>query len=145
MGGSSYRYDPATLINTSVGMNEPILFVSLNYRVGLLGFANGVQAEKAGATNLGLLDQEMAVQWVIKNIKAFGGDPSRVTLSGQSAGSVATSWHVLANRLPIAGAILESGTANTCVLSNTIHFIRRTDSCKLQVGCSHSKRPTKRL
>ena len=113
MGGSSYRYDPATLINTAVGMDEPILFVSLNYRVGILGFANGVEAERAGATNLGLLDQELAVQWVIQNIRAFGGDPTKVTLAGQSAGSVATSWHVLANRLPIVGAILESGTANT--------------------------------
>ena len=116
MSGAAYRYDPSSLIQASQSMKEPIIFVSLNYRLGLLGFANGVEAQNARATNLGLLDQQMAVEWVYKNIARFGGDRSKITMAGQSAGSVSVAWHLLARRLPIRGAILESGTANTYVV-----------------------------
>jgi len=56
----------------------PILYVSINYRLGPLGFPQGPEAVKRGALNLGLHDQRVALEWVQKNIAAFGGDPRKV-------------------------------------------------------------------
>ena len=56
----------------------PILFVSINYRLGPLGFPLGPKAIERGILNLGLHDQHVALQWVQKNIASFGGDPSKV-------------------------------------------------------------------
>jgi para-nitrobenzyl esterase len=68
-----------------------IVFVSINYRVGSLGFMAHPELTKEGngsSGNYGLMDQVAALQWVKKNIAAFGGDPSNVTIGGQSAGSI---------------------------------------------------------
>ena len=67
--------------------------VSINYRLGLLGFLSLATEELSG--NMGLLDQVMALQWVQDNIGAFGGDPRRVTIMGQSAGSFSVTYHVM--------------------------------------------------
>ena len=56
----------------------PILFVSINYRLGPLGFPQGPEAVERGALNLGLHDQRVALEWVQKNIASFGGDPRKV-------------------------------------------------------------------
>ena len=56
----------------------PILFVSLNYRVGPLGFPQGPEAVERDALNLGLRDQWAALEWVQDNIASFGGDPDKV-------------------------------------------------------------------
>ena len=68
-----------------------IVFVSINYRVGALGFMSHPELTKEGngsSGNYGLMDQVAALQWVKENIAAFGGDPSNVTIGGQSAGSI---------------------------------------------------------
>lgn len=68
-----------------------IVFVSINYRVGALGFLAHPELTKEGngsSGNYGLMDQVAALQWVKENIAAFGGDPSNVTIGGQSAGSI---------------------------------------------------------
>ena len=57
-----------------------VLYVSINYRLGPLGFPQGPEAAKRGALNLGLHDQQVALQWVQKNIASFGGDPRKVCL-----------------------------------------------------------------
>ena len=56
----------------------PILFVSMNYRIGPLGFPQGPEAVERGALNLGLHDQWAALEWVQINIACFGGDPHKV-------------------------------------------------------------------
>ena len=56
----------------------PIIFVTLNYRVGPLGFPQGIEAGQRKALNLGLSDQLTALKWVHKNIPNFGGDNSKV-------------------------------------------------------------------
>lgn len=72
-----------------------ILFVSINYRVGLFGFMAhpqlSAEAPYHHSGNYGILDLIAGLQWVQKNIDAFGGDPSKVTIAGQSAGSFAVS------------------------------------------------------
>lgn len=68
-----------------------VVFVSINYRVGVFGFLAHPELTKESAQNasgnFAFLDQIAALQWVQKNIEAFGGDPKRVTIAGQSAGS----------------------------------------------------------
>lgn len=69
----------------------PILAVNFNYRVGALGFPSSTLAERDGALNLGLRDQRLLFDWVSRNIARFGGDESRVTLMGMSAGAHSVS------------------------------------------------------
>jgi para-nitrobenzyl esterase len=91
-----------------------IVFVSINYRVGAFGFMAHPELSKEqnnASGNYGILDQIAALQWVQKNIAAFGGDPSRVTIAGQSAGSISVNSLIAS---PLAkglfhGAILQSG------------------------------------
>ena len=71
-----------------------VIAVTLNYRVGPLGFACFPEAaDKDGCTgNYGLYDQIAALQWLRKNIRAFGGDPAKITLMGQSAGAMSVQY-----------------------------------------------------
>ena len=64
--------------------------VTINYRLGVFGFLAG--RELSG--NYGILDQQYALKWVQKNIAVFGGDPTRVTLDGQSAGAISVATHL---------------------------------------------------
>ena len=92
-----------------------VVFVSFNYRVGVLGFLAhpglSSETENKVSGNYGLLDQIAALKWIRKNIEAFGGDPQKVTIAGQSAGSMSVCALVAS---PLAkglfrGAIAESG------------------------------------
>ncbi|TIA17772.1 alpha/beta-hydrolase [Aureobasidium pullulans] len=96
-----------------------VVYVNYNYRTGALGWlahpelsqerVNTVGFNSSG--NYGMLDQFAALKWIHDNIEAFGGDPNRITVMGQSAGSAATQ-HILNSPLTkglIVGAIIESG------------------------------------
>ncbi len=92
-----------------------IVFVSINYRVGVFGFFAHPELTKESPNkasgNYGLMDQVAALQWVQKNIAAFGGDPANVTIAGQSAGSMCVNCLIatpLAKGL-FTKAIAESG------------------------------------
>ncbi|KAG8808918.1 hypothetical protein FRC17_003702 [Serendipita sp. 399] len=113
------RYDVVELISLAVydfkkwAVAYPdIVFVSANYRLNLFGYPN-TPAITPPNTNAGLRDQRLAIEWVNKNIAAFGGDPNRVTVGGQSAGSGSISGYLYAhpNDTLISGAILMSGQA----------------------------------
>lgn len=87
--------------------------VSINYRLGVWGFLNSPQILAEGNTNAGLLDQRLAFRWIKENIAAFGGDPNKITLWGESAGAQSIAYHLLSydgrdDKL-FHGAILESG------------------------------------
>ncbi|KAF2008195.1 acetylcholinesterase precursor [Amniculicola lignicola CBS 123094] len=80
--------NPAGLLAASGSAKQgDVIYVSINYRLGALGFVSGssYQAE-GGAANLGLLDQQFALQWVKRYIGTFGGDAKKVTVFGESAG-----------------------------------------------------------
>lgn len=80
--------DPAGLITRSQANNgEGVVYVAINYRLGAFGWLSGSTLQENGTANAGLHDQRMALEWVQKNIHLFGGDPSRVTVLGQSAGA----------------------------------------------------------
>uniref|UniRef100_A0A1B0F065 Carboxylic ester hydrolase n=1 Tax=Phlebotomus papatasi TaxID=29031 RepID=A0A1B0F065_PHLPP len=89
------------------------ILVTLNYRLGILGFlCSGDEAVKG---NFGLKDQQMALQWVATNIEYFGGDSSSVTLAGQSAGATSVNLHMMNSKSQALfhRVILMSGTALT--------------------------------
>jgi len=81
-GGGGF-YDPTRIIEQS-----GVIVVTINYRVGLFGFFAhpAIDAEGHLNGNYGLMDQQVAMQWVKRNINAFGGDPNRITIFGESAG-----------------------------------------------------------
>lgn len=72
--------DGSVLVNQSISMGEPMIFVAVNYRLNAFGFLQGKELSDAGATNIGLRDQRKGLEWVAENIGAFGGDPDRVTI-----------------------------------------------------------------
>jgi para-nitrobenzyl esterase len=94
-----------------------VVVVSLNYRLGILGFFAhpALAAEGSKVGNQGLWDQRFAMQWVQSNIAQFGGDPGNVTIFGESAGSLDTCLHVASPQTPplFVGAISESGGCTT--------------------------------
>ena len=70
---------------------QGVITVVVNYRLGALGF----MASKSMQGNYGLMDQRLALQWVNDNIAAFGGDPKRITIGGQSAGGMSVGAHLI--------------------------------------------------
>ena len=67
----------------------------MQYRVGPLGFLS--MGSKSAPGNVGLLDQQLALQWVQEHIADFGGDPTRVTIFGESAGAASIGLHMLSD------------------------------------------------
>lgn len=108
--GSEPRYDGENLAA------KGIVTISVNYRLGIFGFlAHPELTEESphhASGNYALLDQSMALRWVYENIAAFGGDPKKITIAGESAGSIAVSAQMASplSRDMIAGAIGESGS-----------------------------------
>ncbi|EPE02885.1 sterol esterase [Ophiostoma piceae UAMH 11346] len=86
--GTNAYYDGIDLLLEGIKLDEPFIFVGINYRVSGFGFMGGKEIKADGSSNLGLLDQRMALEWVADNIASFGGDPSKVTIWGESAGSM---------------------------------------------------------
>lgn len=75
--GNAQFYPGDAMVNAS---NGGIIYVSIQYRLGVQGFLGGSQIAENGVLNAGLLDQRAALDWVQRNIRAFGGDPARVTI-----------------------------------------------------------------
>ncbi len=108
--GSEPRYDGESMAA------KGLVAVTMNYRLGIFGFYAHPELTRESphkaSGNYALLDQSAALHWVRQNIAAFGGDPKRVTIAGESAGSLSVSAQ-MASRLSkdlIAGAIGESGS-----------------------------------
>jgi carboxylesterase type B len=93
--GSTSTYDATNFIEKSVSQGEPVLYASVNYRLGGFGFLAGKELASESSTNLGLRDQRLGLEWVAENIAAFGGDPDRVTIWGESAGSISVFDHTI--------------------------------------------------
>uniref|UniRef100_A0A182PB60 carboxylesterase n=1 Tax=Anopheles epiroticus TaxID=199890 RepID=A0A182PB60_9DIPT len=109
--GGAFMYGGGGFFQPDFLLTRPLILVTVNYRLGPLGFLSTEDDEIAG--NFGLKDQVTALQWVQKNIKYFGGDANRVTLSGFSAGSASVHLHYLSplSRGLFQRAIGHSGSA----------------------------------
>jgi carboxylesterase type B len=126
-----------------LSLKGDVIVVSMQYRVGPLGFLSLDDEHIPG--NYGLLDQQMALQWVQNHIAAFGGDASYVTLFGESAGGASVSFHLLSpgSEQLFRNAIMESTTAN----APSIFFSKdeaQTNAFALAklVNCSSTRRTT---
>ena len=90
---------PAGLVLQSIKNGDPIMAVTINYRMGAFGFAQSDALQAEGSTNAGMRDQRLGIEWVRAHIGAFGGDGKRITVSGQSSGGEISSppkcWTVL--------------------------------------------------
>ena len=121
-GGSALVFDGEALAR------KGIVVVTTNYRLGLFGFFAHpeltAESEHGASGNYGLMDQIAALQWVQANIAAFGGDPNRVTIFGQSAGATSVSYLMASPRATglFQRAIGESGggTGGVFALSTTL-------------------------
>jgi para-nitrobenzyl esterase len=107
--GSEPRYDGSSIAK------EGVIGVTANYREGVFGFFAHPDLTAAsdykGSGNYGFLDQVAAIKWVKENIAAFGGDPNKITIVGESAGSFSVSLLMCSplSKNLIAGAMLSSG------------------------------------
>ncbi|MBB4077894.1 para-nitrobenzyl esterase [Lewinella aquimaris] len=109
--GDEGRYDGERLAR------EGVVVITPNYRLGVFGLLAhpelSAESEYGGSGNYGLMDQAAAIAWVKKNIAAFGGDPERITIAGESAGSMSVSLQMVSplSRDLLAGAVGQSGGA----------------------------------
>ncbi|CUA72638.1 hypothetical protein RSOLAG22IIIB_04956 [Rhizoctonia solani] len=121
-GGGFYNgnvagYTGRLILPKAASLDKPIIYVSFNYRLGVFGFPPGQASVNAGAQNLGLKDQRLALEWVHKNIAYFGGDPEKVTIFGESAGAISVGYQTMYNKGDIGGvfrgAIMQSGSPSS--------------------------------
>ncbi|HEY2386112.1 MAG TPA: carboxylesterase family protein [Candidatus Binatia bacterium] len=112
--GESDDYDPTRLVTQG-----DVVMVTINYRIGALGFmahpALSAESGQGISGNYGILDQQAALQWVHANIKAFGGNPKKVTIFGESAGGASVHAQLASPAAAglFQGAIVESGALFT--------------------------------
>ncbi|KAL0578576.1 hypothetical protein V5O48_003426 [Marasmius crinis-equi] len=113
--GSPARNDGTSIVQRSIDLNEPVIYVSMDYRSNGFGFMASQEVKDAGVGNLGLRDPEReALRWIQKYIGAFGGDPSKVTIWGESAGAISVALQMVANGGDTEGlfraAFMQSGS-----------------------------------
>lgn len=134
--GSSNDYNPTSLVN-----DGQVVFVSLNYRVGIFGFFSHpeINAENHAAGNYGIMDQQFALKWVRENIEYFGGDRDNITVFGESAGGASILAHVAApsSHGLFHKAIIESGGAPPTMPYPTIEKLEPLGISLIQeAGCA---------
>lgn len=128
LNGSGDIYDSRRLTNRDV------VVVTVNYRLGALGFlAHPGLGPESG--NFGLADQQFALRWVRDNIAAFGGDPDRVTIAGESAGGMAVCDHLVAPGSAglFSAAIIQSGPCHTQLDLSAAR--RASEQYAAELGC----------
>ncbi|KAH8645717.1 putative extracellular lipase [Xylariales sp. PMI_506] len=144
-GGIGYLpdFNQTGIVQRSAYIGHPIIGVEVNSRLGPWGFMYSQEIQDSLDTNLGLRDMRLALAWIQENIAAFGGDPSRVTIQGQSTGAQSVGLQLLAyggdHGNLFSGAISESGapvwyapTANTALWQPTY------DGFVNAAGCGNS-------
>ncbi|KAI1932661.1 hypothetical protein LOZ65_000650 [Ophidiomyces ophidiicola] len=137
-GGAGKSHNSANMLSWS---EEPFIIVNFNYRLGALGFLPSAIMAKEKQLNLGLHDQILLLEWVQKNIGAFGGDPNQVTLIGLSAGAHSIGHHIMHETKPkqlFHRAVLESGATTARAIyppDNPLHK-QQFDEFLTEVKCS---------
>jgi triacylglycerol lipase len=124
-------------------IGKPFIAVTINYRLSAWGFISSSQVSGTGNTNLGLRDQRLALHWIRENIAAFGGDPDKVTIWGESAGGMSVGYHLTAyggrdDKLFRAG-IMESGGSIEASPSNYTTYQSNYDAIVSQVDCADTE------
>ncbi|KAJ5695967.1 hypothetical protein N7536_006379 [Penicillium majusculum] len=134
------NYNMTFLVQQSVAAGKPFIGVNIQYRMQLFGFMFGSAVVDSGVGNLGYKDQHLALRWIQENIAAFGGDPSMVTIWGESAGAESTGAQLVAyggqDQGLFRGVMLQSGGPINPYRYNTpkewdvyYHNILRSTNC----------------
>ncbi|XP_045068181.1 neuroligin-2-like isoform X1 [Coregonus clupeaformis] len=142
--GGSYMEGTGNMFDASVlAAYGNVIVVTMNYRLGVLGFlSTGDQSAKG---NYGLLDQIQALRWLNENVGHFGGDPERITIFGSGAGASCVNLLILSHHSEGKGhtglfqrAIAQSGSA---ISSWSVNYqpLKYTKILARKVGCSHSE------
>ncbi|EAU81840.2 carotenoid ester lipase [Coprinopsis cinerea okayama7 len=97
MLGDTSSYNGVPLVERSLVLDQPVIYVSINHRLSAYGFLGGKEAKDAGLGNIGIRDQVAALEWVQRYIHKFGGDSGKVTIWGESAGAAAVGIHLVRN------------------------------------------------
>jgi len=107
INGAGSEFDPTPLVE-----GGGVIVVTINYRLGMLGFFAhpALDAEDHLAGNYGFMDQQFALRWVRRNIAAFGGDPDRVTIFGESAGGLSVYCQLAS---PLAAGLFHRAIAQS--------------------------------
>jgi carboxylesterase type B len=154
------QYNLSGIVEASTLTDNPFIAVSMNYRLGVWGFLNTPVVHAEGSSNAGLLDQRLGLRWVNENILSFGGDPTRVTIWGESAVRTSKSTSqlrgIMLTRTSLQGAqsiglhltsyngrndnlfqaaILESGGPEGASLNTLPFYSAATDNLTRTVGC----------
>ena len=95
-GTADPTYNMSYAVQNSVDIGKPIITVAINYRTMGLRLLALKEIVAADAANIALYDQRLALRWINENIAAFGGDPSKVTIWGESAGGSSVGYHLTA-------------------------------------------------
>ncbi|KAK4539832.1 hypothetical protein LTR36_010293 [Oleoguttula mirabilis] len=139
------QYNISGIVKTASDSGHPFIGVSINYRLGVWGFLQTPAILQEGSSNAGLLDQRMAMRWVHDNIAAFAGDPTRVTLWGESAGAQSIGLHLHSyggrNDHLYQAAILESGGPVGTDLNPLPFYTAAYENLTRTVGCWSTPNP----
>lgn len=133
-GGFAYGHADADVYGPEFLMNKSVILVTVNYRIGILGFLN---LETQGASgNMGLKDQTASLKWVNREIEHFGGDANNVTLFGESAGGASVHFHMMSplSKGLFHKSIIMSGSA-MCDWAFTKNHIQRAFDLGKLLGC----------
>ncbi|KAI0314400.1 Alpha/Beta hydrolase protein [Amylostereum chailletii] len=117
--GWTLSLDGGVIVQRSIELNNTVIYVAINYRVTALGFLDGREVRKAGIGNIGLQDlfqintERQGLRWIQKYISSFGGDPTKVTIWGESSGGMSVTLQMLTNGGDteglFRGAFMQSG------------------------------------
>ncbi|KAF8606945.1 alpha beta-hydrolase [Ceratobasidium sp. AG-I] len=138
--GYAAQYDPTAMIQAS---NNSFVAVIIQYRLGMFGFLPGAEVKKNGILNAGLLDVQFALKWTQQNIHLFGGDSSRVTIWGESAGAGAVLMQVVANGGKTKPALFKRAIASSSYVPPTYSYNALQSELKYatfvnSAGCTNS-------
>jgi carboxylesterase type B len=142
---SDPHFDPDKVIDLSVADGKPIIYVAINYRLSIFGFARLPILKDAKSLNVGMRDQRLALEWVKENIQSFGGDSTRITAYGLSAGGTFISLQTMAyggeNGAPFQQAWVISGPPGTALNITSDATEHHTRVVAEKIGCGGLEDP----